>query len=79
MKPAIKTGSAEEFFEHGRAIARLADEGSPIIAERIILFEDSADLARILVRTKDIDAQGTAAIDCDNLMTHLQQIQDFPE
>lgn len=52
MKTVIKTGSVEDFFKRGRAIARLADHGKPIPAERIIAYENPEDLARILTTAK---------------------------
>lgn len=52
MKTVIKTGNVEGFFKRGRDVARLADQGRPIPAERIIAYEDPEDLARILTTAK---------------------------
>ena len=52
MKTIIKTGSVEGFFKRGRAIARLADQGKPITAERVISYENPEELARILTTAK---------------------------
>lgn len=52
MKTVIKTDSVEGFFKRGRAVARLADRGEPIPAERIIAYEDPEDLTRILTTAK---------------------------
>lgn len=52
MKTVIKTGNMEGFFKRGRTVARLADQGKPIPAERIIAYEDPEDLARILTTAK---------------------------
>ncbi len=52
MKTVIKTGSVEGFFRRGRVIARLADQGKPIPAERVVTYEDPEDLARILTTAK---------------------------
>ncbi len=52
MKTVIKTGSVEAFFKRGRAVARLADQGKPIPAERVVVYEDPEELARILTSAK---------------------------
>lgn len=52
MKTVIKTGNVEGFFKRGRTVARLADQGKPIPAERIIAYEAPEDLARILTTAK---------------------------
>lgn len=52
MKTVIRTGNVEGFFKHGRNVARLADQGKTIPAERIIAYEDPEDLARILTSAK---------------------------
>ena len=48
MKTVIKAGKVEGFFKRGRVLGRLADQGKPIPAERVIAYEDPEDLARIL-------------------------------
>ncbi|MHB1358143.1 MAG: HVO_A0114 family putative DNA-binding protein [Rhodocyclaceae bacterium] len=52
MKTVIKTESTAEFFNRGKVIARLADQGKPIPAERIIAFEDPEDIARLITTAK---------------------------
>ena len=52
MKTVIKTGNVEGFFKRGREIARFADQGKAIPAERVITYEDPEDLARILTGAK---------------------------
>lgn len=52
MKTVIKTESSAEFFKHGKVIARLADQGKPIPHERVIAFEDPADMARLITTAK---------------------------
>lgn len=48
----VKTESREEFFERGKTIAKMLDEGKSIPASRIISFEDSEDLVNFLTKTK---------------------------
>ncbi len=52
MKAIIKTAGAEEFFERGREIARLADQGEPIPAEKVIAFEDPEAVTRLMTTAK---------------------------
>ncbi len=52
MKTIIKTGNVEGFFKRGRDIARRADTGKSLPAERTITYEDPEDLARILTAAK---------------------------
>ena len=52
MKTVIKTDSAESFFARGRELARLADRGKPLPAERVIAYEDAEDMARILTAAR---------------------------
>ena len=44
----IKTSSPEEFFKRGRKIAKLADAGDPIPAQKILSFENPADVLKLL-------------------------------
>lgn len=48
----VTTGSEEEFFRRGKEVARLADQGAAIPDERIIRFEDPADLLKLLTATR---------------------------
>ncbi len=52
MKTIIKTETVDDFFKRARTIARLADQGKAIPAQRIIAYEDPQDLARMLTVTK---------------------------
>jgi predicted transcriptional regulator len=52
MKTVIRTGNVEDLFKRGREVARLADQGKRIPAERIIAYEDPEELARILTTAK---------------------------
>ncbi len=47
-KLVVKTGPVDDFFRRGRAIAKRLDAGQPIAEERVIGFEDPADLMRLL-------------------------------
>jgi hypothetical protein len=44
----IKTGSEKDFFARGRRLAKCADQGKSIQEERIISFEDQADMVRFI-------------------------------
>jgi predicted transcriptional regulator len=52
MKTVIRTGNVEGFFKRGREVARLADQGKRIPAERVIAYENPEELARILTTAK---------------------------
>jgi len=52
MKTVIRTDSVEGFFKRGRELARLADQGKPLPAERVIAYEDPEDLARLVTVAK---------------------------
>jgi predicted transcriptional regulator len=47
-KLTIKTGSEEDFFKRGRQLARTADQGERLPKERVISFEDPADLMKLM-------------------------------
>ena len=51
-KLTIKTGTEEDFFARGRRLAKAADRGEPIPAERIISFEDPADVMKLITVTR---------------------------
>lgn len=51
-KLTIKTGTEEDFFARGRRLAKAADRGDPIPAERIISFEDPADVMKLITVTR---------------------------
>lgn len=52
MRTTIKVASTDEFFNRGKKIARLADQGKSIPHERIISFENPEDLARLITTAK---------------------------
>jgi len=66
MKTTIKVASPEAFFQRGKQIAKLADQGKPMLPERIIAFEDPQDLARLVTTAKLVlwqeIKQGTGSI-----------------
>lgn len=47
-KLVVKTATEKDFFKQGRKLARLADQGKPIPEERVLSFEDPADLLKLL-------------------------------
>lgn len=51
-KLTIKTGTEDDFFQRGRRVARVADKGEKLAAERIISFEDPAELMRLITSTR---------------------------
>lgn len=44
----IKTASEADFFERGRKLAKLVDQGKRLQPEHVLSFEDPADLFRLL-------------------------------
>ena len=51
-KVTIKTGTEDEFFKRGRQLARAADRGERLPRERVISFEDPADLMKLMTETR---------------------------
>ena len=51
-KLTIKTGSEEEFFQRGRRLARSADRGEKLPDERIVSFEDPADMMKLVTAAR---------------------------
>lgn len=47
-KLTIKTGTTEEFFVRGRRLARTADRGEALPDERVVSFEDPAELIKLV-------------------------------
>lgn len=47
-KIIIKTGTEEDFFTRGRQLAKVADRGEALADERIVSFEDPADLMKLI-------------------------------
>jgi predicted transcriptional regulator len=48
----IKTGTEEDFFARGRRLAEAADQGKAIAEERILSFEDPADVMKLITATR---------------------------
>lgn len=51
-KVTIKTGTAQEFFERGRQIARAADRGERLPSGRVLSFEDLVELVRLVTAAR---------------------------
>lgn len=51
-KLTIKTGTEEDFFKRGRQLATVADSGKQLPDERIISFEDPADVMKLLTSAR---------------------------
>ncbi|WP_137719995.1 MarR family transcriptional regulator [Methylobacillus flagellatus] len=51
-KLSIKTGTKDDFFKRGRRLAKAADRGEQLADERIISFEDPADVMRLITVSK---------------------------
>lgn len=48
----IKTGTEEDFFKRGRRLAEAADSGERLPEERILSFEDPADMMKLITATR---------------------------
>jgi predicted transcriptional regulator len=48
----IKTGNEEGFFKRGRQLARAADRGEPVPDERIVSFEDPAEMMKLMTAAR---------------------------
>jgi transcriptional regulator, ArsR family len=51
-KITIKTATPDDFFRRGREIARKADAGKTLPREKIISFDDPADLLSLLTTAR---------------------------
>lgn len=51
-KLIIKTGTEESFFARGRQVAKAADRGEAIAEERIVSFEDPAEMMKLITVTR---------------------------
>ena len=51
-KLIVKTGTEEDFFKRGRQLARAADRGEQLPDERIVSFEDPADLMKLITSAR---------------------------
>jgi len=52
LKVMITTGSVDEFFAHGKALARKVDTGEEIESSTFIMFEDPEDLLGIITNAR---------------------------
>lgn len=51
-KLTIKTGTEKDFFARGRQLAATADRGEQLPAERIISFEDPAEMMKLVTTAR---------------------------
>jgi predicted transcriptional regulator len=51
-KLTITTGNEQAFFEHGHRIARALDRGESLPAERVLRFEDPAEMMRLMTSAR---------------------------
>ena len=51
-KLTLKTGNEEDFFKRGKQLAKLADATKAIPQERVISFEEPADLLKLLTAAR---------------------------
>ena len=52
MRATVKLGDTKDFFQRGKDLARLADAGAAIPNEKIITFEDRADLISLITTSR---------------------------
>lgn len=48
----IKTGTEDDFFKRGRQLGRAADRGESLHDERVISFEDPAEVMKLMTETR---------------------------
>ncbi len=51
-KLTIKTATEDEFFRRGRALAKVADRAGILPAERIVSFEDPAEVMKLITEAR---------------------------
>jgi len=51
-KLTIKTGTEEGFFKRGRQLAKVADRGEQLPDERIVSFEDPAEVIKLITAAR---------------------------
>jgi predicted transcriptional regulator len=51
-KLTIKTGTEKDFFKRGRQLAKAADRGEQLPEERIVSFEDPAEVMRLITAAR---------------------------
>lgn len=52
LKLTITTGSVDEFFERGKALARKIDSGEAVEPGTLIMFEDPEDILEIITNAR---------------------------
>lgn len=52
LKLTITTGTVNEFFERGKALARKIDAGEAVQPSTLIIFEDAADILDIVTNAR---------------------------
>lgn len=48
----IKTGTEADFFQRGRQLAQAADKGEALPDERVLSFEDPADVMKLITAAR---------------------------
>ena len=51
-KLTVKTGTEDDFFKRGRQLAKAADRGEQLPDERIVSFEDPADVIKLITTAR---------------------------
>ncbi|HEY9104998.1 hypothetical protein [Chitinimonas sp.] len=51
-KLIVKTGTEDEFFQRGKRIAKLADQGTALPEESVVSFEDPSDVLKLLTTAR---------------------------
>jgi len=51
-KLIVKTATEDEFFKRCRKLAKLADQGERLPKERVVSFEDPADILKLLTTAR---------------------------
>jgi len=51
-KLIIKTGTEADFFKRGRLLAKTADRGEQLPDERVVCFEDPAELMKLITAAR---------------------------
>lgn len=51
-KLIVKTAKEDDFFKRGRKLAKLADLGERLPEERVVSFEDPADVLKLLTAAR---------------------------
>ena len=51
-KLTIKTATEDDFFQRGRELSKALDRSEPIVAERIVSFEDPAEVVKLITKAR---------------------------